>query len=574
MPWYVAGETRGEPPTFEVGDIVELGVRDNEGRDQREILVGVVALGREHHGGLVFRGKFLGAADPYYFWWMNSGTDAPSKENGFYHLCHVESSKCPPSKRYQGMVHSDRYRNHRGSGLTTRKIDWLGNKIVRDAVTKNLGEFREKVGLAREEDDKTRRGGKARLDWEIDEPGDGEDGGEESEEESQSGESSEAGVQMKTRLDQLRKDLLKAEKEMEKRRETRKSGKKRRGGLKDRRKKVKATGSKREVTLPHAGDEDKEGKAKKKKKKKKKRASDESRSKSDGEGAKKHGKRSKRKKKRLKEDDSVTRDSGDDDTDMRKAKQASLFVGKPKDEKDEPGARDRGPFGEGFSMSYGEEESESSEMDFRKGPSAPAKSGQLKLIKYANKYPGRLASRMLVKMELATARGVGGPNQKGSELTPPVAMNHLLTVLIPSLGERAGMRTVRELKTLGVILDHLAVKQFAKAADVVSQRIKALERATHEKHWGAAQFLELLPPEGTMLLDRDEEMYLAREYLLDQKLKNYDQQKRWNPDRPGKGHGKEKGHKGEKGGKDGKGEGKRNHWAEKGDKKKDEKQSA
>ena len=105
---------------------------------------------------------------------------------------------------------------------------------------------------------------------------------------------------------------------------------------------------------------------------------------------------------------------------------------------------------------------------------------------------------------------------------------------------RAGMRTVRELKTLGVILDHLAVNQFAKAADVVSQRIKALERATHEKHWGAAQFLELLPPEGTMLLDRDEEMYLAREYLLDQRLKNCDQHKKWNPERPGKEEEKKK----------------------------------
>ena len=82
--------------------------------------------------------------------------------------------------------------------------------------------------------------------------------------------------------------------------------------------------------------------------------------------------------------------------------------------------------------------------------------------------------------------------------------------------------------------------------------------------------MELLPPEGTMLLDRDEEMFLARENLLDQKLKNYDQQKKWSNERPGKGPGKEKGHKGDKGGKGAKGGGKKNEWS---DEKKEEKGS-
>ena len=570
MPWFVAGESKGDPPTLEVGDVVELGVRDNEGRDQREILVGVVNLCKDHHGGLVFRGKFLGAADPYYFWWMNSGTDAPSKENGYYHLCHVESSRCPPSKRYEGMVHSDRYRNHRGNSLTTRKIDWLGNKIIRDEVTKNLGEFRGAVGPAREEEGKPHRGGRAKLDWGKDADDDGDDDGEESEEETPSDESSDAGVEMKKRLDQLRKDLLKAEKDMEDRRETKKSMKKSRRECKGRGRKERATGSKKRVTLPHAGDGEKERKSKLKKKKKKRRASDESHSKSDGEGGKKHGRRSKRKKRKKREGDSITRESGDNDTEMRKAKQASLFVGKPKEEKEEAGGRDRGPFGEGFSMSYGEEESESTEADFRKGPSTPAKSGQLKLIKYANRFPGRLASRMLVKMEQATARGVGA-EPKRERTDSPCRNERRADSADPQLRRASRNEDCQGIENPWRHIDHLAVKQFAKAADVVSQRIKALERATHEKHWGAAQFLELLPPEGTMLLDRDEEMYLAREYLLDQKLKSYDQPKRWNFDKPGKGYGKEKGHKGEKGGKDGKGDGKKNQSAVKGDGKKEDK---
>ena len=103
-----------------------------------------------------------------------------------------------------------------------------------------------------------------------------------------------------------------------------------------------------------------------------------------------------------------------------------------------------------------------------------------------------------------------------------VALNYLLTILLPTLGPKVGVRSTRELKTLGSILDHLAGGSPSKAADVVCQRIKALERATQEGHWGAAQYLELLAPEGTLLLDRDEEAYMTKEYLLEQKLRSYD----------------------------------------------------
>ena len=125
--------------------------------------------------------------------------------------------------------------------------------------------------------------------------------------------------------------------------------------------------------------------------------------------------------------------------------------------------------------------------------------------------------------------------------TPVVAMNHVLTILLPSLGAKVGLRSTRELKTLGRILDLLAGGFPSKAADVVAQRIKAVERATHEAHWGAAQFLELLPPENSMLLEKDEEMFVTKEWLLEQKLRSYD---RRGPGRDGDGKGKAKGAKG------------------------------
>ena len=49
--------------------------------------------------------------------------------------------------------------------------------------------------------------------------------------------------------------------------------------------------------------------------------------------------------------------------------------------------------------------------------------------------------------------------------------------------------------------------------------MKALVKAGEGGHWNSAQFLELLSPEGSSLLERAEEVYTSREYLLDMKIK-------------------------------------------------------
>ena len=89
-------------------------------------------------------------------------------------------------------------------------------------------------------------------------------------------------------------------------------------------------------------------------------------------------------------------------------------------------------------------------------------------------------------------------------------------------------------------------KRRGRGADLLAQRIKAIEKATAENHWNAAQFLELLPPENSTLLEKDEELYLAKEYLTELKLKGIER-----PHHPkgldkGSGKGKEvqKGSKG------------------------------
>lgn len=81
------------------------------------------------------------------------------------------------------------------------------------------------------------------------------------------------------------------------------------------------------------------------------------------------------------------------------------------------GKKDRGPFNVASTADYDEEESErsrpadsldesSESQDFRKAPHST--SYHLKLVRYAKRHPGRLAARMLHRMEAATGFG-GGP---------------------------------------------------------------------------------------------------------------------------------------------------------------------
>ena len=104
------------------------------------------------------------------------------------------------------------------------------------------------------------------------------------------------------------------------------------------------------------------------------------------------------------------------------------------------------------------------------------------------------------------------------------------------------------MKTLCTAIDMLAQKLPAHAADLLGQRVKALEKATLDGHWGSAQFLELLSPEQAGLLERDEQVFTTKEYLLDLKLKGLDKWQRPPRENP-------KGDR-EKGGKKGKTRGK------------------
>ena len=84
-----------------------------------------------------------------------------------------------------------------------------------------------------------------------------------------------------------------------------------------------------------------------------------------------------------------------------------------------------------------------------------------------------------------------------------------------------GARNSRELDTLGEIMDRLAVGEFGRAADLVTQRFKAVEMALHDGDWTRATHLELLPDPKRLLTSRDEEELIARELRDEMKLKRY-----------------------------------------------------
>ena len=178
-------------------------------------------------------------------------------------------------------------------------------------------------------------------------------------------------------------------------------------------------------------------------------------------------------------------------------------------------------------MEFGDEDSSESDAKsvFRDASAPQHKSRQLALRTCSHRKPGRLAARLLMKMRSEVAMGAAGAPNEESERTPPTGVQYLLTILLPQLGAKASLRTQRELRTLMVSLDLLA------------------------RNWASAQFLELIPNENASLLDRDEEVFINKEALLEQKLRKKENPGTWKgggprPDRKGE-KGRGKGPKGE-----------------------------
>ena len=126
----------------------------------------------------------------------------------------------------------------------------------------------------------------------------------------------------------------------------------------------------------------------------------------------------------------------------------------------------------------------------------------MSLVEYSRKNPGHLARNLLSKMDGAVHRGEEPTEIADRPLA--VATTYFVSIMTP-MHPTFGMRNTRESRTLCKVLDHLAKAEYGQAADVAAQRLKAVEQAAVDGHWDKAVWLELLPPEKTGLVDRDEE---------------------------------------------------------------------
>eukprot|EP00971_Amphidinium_carterae_P321542 6391407-Amphidinium_carterae.1 len=127
----------------------------------------------------------------------------------------------------------------------------------------------------------------------------------------------------------------------------------------------------------------------------------------------------------------------------------------------------------------------------------------------------------------------------------PVAFQYFMLFLAPSLRNTTSVRNIQEMKCMALILDCLIKKEWGKAADLVGQRLKALERAGLDGNWTRAQYQDLTPPEQVTLTDRSEEVAMRKDVAQDIKYGLLQMPK-------GKGKGDGKDSKGMKGGKKGK----------------------
>lgn len=500
-PWVSFQENRKFFKDFKIerGDYYECYLYDESKAEQGLGLWQVRSEIESNKDGIWLNGRLVAVSDQDLHWWLTSGAGKDKERKFELHLCSKAYASC---RRGRGKAplefHSDYFRVLNVSDVTDLKIGWF-----KEAPAK--ADMKAEVQALEGSPDKKQRGSRKRpLGESTSEPED----------------TLPAEAALPEGKDAVTGALKKLRSEVDKDKKIDKKG--------------------RDEKDPSGRERRKEEeKAKKKKKKKSKERSGDEKAKKGGNwfGAAREPVRS--------ESDSLETKS--DDT-PRRAKVKRKKRRKAKRE-------DRGPFGVGRKVKFSDEGSDSSrtgksdgsEPDFQAAPSD--KSRQLQLLEYSQNFPGRLAARLLTKMQTLLAREEGALNQSGRNQTPATATSYFITVVTPLYRDKMNVRAAREMRTIAKALDLVATGRHPEAADVLAQRYKALELQMADQTWARAQHLELIPPEGASLVEKDESLMATKEQNLDVKMKG-SVFRTWNP--------KGKGEKGKDGkGPKGKGKGKK-----------------
>ena len=146
--------------------------------------------------------------------------------------------------------------------------------------------------------------------------------------------------------------------------------------------------------------------------------------------------------------------------------------------------------------------------------------GKTKLLQYHQRHPGKLARQMLELME-KEVRDESDIAERRSKRKMPVVGKAFHRVLLRS-HPYMGKRNQQELLTLLTTLDHLAGGRWQKAADIIAQRVKALEKHMQDDPtFAQARFLELVDADSTSLVSPDECELMMRNRKREMALATY-----------------------------------------------------
>ena len=127
--------------------------------------------------------------------------------------------------------------------------------------------------------------------------------------------------------------------------------------------------------------------------------------------------------------------------------------------------------------------------------------GTEKIHRLHEERPGTLANLTLLKFQEILERTVGlsrgTAENPQEESLPPVARGYLTQILLTRFPEAAaGLRNVRELRTLAAIIDGICQNDSMRSLDVAVQRFKSIELFMSQGSWEQGNLLELIPSEG------------------------------------------------------------------------------
>lgn len=138
--------------------------------------------------------------------------------------------------------------------------------------------------------------------------------------------------------------------------------------------------------------------------------------------------------------------------------------------------------------------------------SAALPRGLERLRRMHQKDPGKLASISLQRLQELVVRAQGrGTATSTNENLPAVAMGYLSQVfLVQNPPSTVAVRTVKEMRTVAIVIDHLCSNDPLRALDILVQRLKALELAHRQQSWVQASQLELVLDEDMTAVFRPE----------------------------------------------------------------------